>query len=257
VPLGRLRASFLRVLVLFAVLLAGTDAIFFWVGPQRTRLELVGGQAILFGLVAFFGMRYLGLVRSDDGAHYPKFVVPNVLTLGRVLAIPGVIAGAALARTSVRATVGVATLFVVASISDLLDGWISRRFARASLLGRVLDPLADALFYSSVSVGLWRTGVFPIWLAAIAVLRFVPSMIAGVVLFARHGPQEISPTRLGKASSFALGVATGTYLARVILPAWMPRLIVEAAAVVAAGLGLASVIEYVRLGARRLRPNGQ
>lgn len=240
-------------LALFAILLAATDAAFFWSGPTKWRALLVGGQALLFGLVAIFGLRHLDLVRNASGAHYRRFVVPNVLTLGRILAIPGVVVGAQVARHHPRATIGVGVLFVVATISDLLDGWISRRFDRESLLGRVLDPLADALFYTIVSVGLWLAGVFPAWLAAIAVLRFVPSMIAGLVLFARHGPSEIAPTRLGKFSSFALGLATGIYLARVVLGPVVPRLFVQASAVAAAALGLASVVEYVWMGTRRLR----
>lgn len=251
-PIGRLRASFFRAVGALAALAAATDFAFFRAIPPPHLATLALGQAALLGLILFFGLRHLELVRDDGGTLYGRFVLPNVLTLGRILAIPSVLAGAAHARTDPRANLGVAIVFAVATLSDLLDGWISRRFARASLLGRVLDPLADAMFYSCVSVGLWFQGTFPSWLAAVAVLRFVPSMVAGVWIFARKGPTEIAPTRLGKASSFALGVATGIVLLRVV-GVGVPEVAGLAAGAVAAGLGLASVVEYVRMGLRTLR----
>ena len=75
---------------------------------------------------------------------------PNVVTLGRVAAVPPLVGSFYLAGPS-GVWLGFA-LFVLAALSDFLDGWLARRLDRHSALGRVLDPIADKLVVTAALV---------------------------------------------------------------------------------------------------------
>ncbi len=80
------------------------------------------------------------------------FNLPNLLTLSRIAAIPIVVTcfwlDQWLGRDLAQWTAMV--VFVVASVTDYLDGWLARRWQMISRLGRFLDPIADKLLVASV-----------------------------------------------------------------------------------------------------------
>ncbi|MBD0357348.1 MAG: CDP-alcohol phosphatidyltransferase family protein, partial [Rubrobacter sp.] len=82
--------------------------------------------------------------------------LPNALTLLRLLAIPVVLLLLFMEREVVAVTV-----FVLAAITDFLDGVIARHWDGASYLGAALDPVADRLMLSSVAVVLAIRGLLP------------------------------------------------------------------------------------------------
>lgn len=73
--------------------------------------------------------------------------LPNLLTLGRILLIP-VFVLLFLTPTAERA-LAAAVVFVVAAVTDLLDGYLARRRSQVTKLGRLLDPIADKLLVLS------------------------------------------------------------------------------------------------------------
>lgn len=75
---------------------------------------------------------------------------PNVVTLGRIAAVPPLVGSFYLAVPG-GVWLGFA-LFALAALSDFLDGWLARRLDRHSALGRVLDPIADKLVVAAALV---------------------------------------------------------------------------------------------------------
>lgn len=75
---------------------------------------------------------------------------PNVVTLGRIAAVPPLVGSFYLAGPG-GVWLGFA-LFALAALSDALDGWLARRLDRHSALGRVLDPIADKLVVAAALV---------------------------------------------------------------------------------------------------------
>lgn len=75
---------------------------------------------------------------------------PNVVTLGRIAAVPPLVGSFYLTGPD-GVWLGFA-LFALAALSDFLDGWLARRLDRHSALGRVLDPIADKLVVAAALV---------------------------------------------------------------------------------------------------------
>jgi CDP-diacylglycerol--glycerol-3-phosphate 3-phosphatidyltransferase len=180
--------------------------------------------------------------------------VANLLTVLRILlAAPVVLLVLEEARFARPAA---AVLFIVAALTDLLDGYLARRSGRVSALGAFLDPLADKLLVDGALVALAVRGEVPYLLAAFFLARDT-----GVTLLRALGRNRRARLRPGvlaklKTASISAGAALlllatateGTAREMIVAPAW----IVIGLAVL---LTLASVVEYgARLLSRRATP---
>ena len=72
-------------------------------------------------------------------------------------------------------------LFVIAGISDGVDGYLAKRFDWTSRFGGVLDAIADKLLLVSTFICLWLLAVFPLWLVALIIIRDVLIVGGGVI----------------------------------------------------------------------------
>lgn len=63
--------------------------------------------------------------------------------------------------------------FVIASVTDWLDGWLARRLKQESDLGALLDPIADKVLVLGTLLALARIGLFPLWMAIVILVRDV------------------------------------------------------------------------------------
>lgn len=95
--------------------------------------------------------------------------VPNLLTMGRVVAIPGVLL--LLDRGTPEDCLWAALLYSGAAITDLLDGWLARRMRVVSVLGKFLDPLADKLLVMAVLIYMVPMGRIPEWAVVLLLSR--------------------------------------------------------------------------------------
>src|SRR5262249_32109102 len=92
--------------------------------------------------------------------------IPNLITLARILMVP-IIVWAITGDHMLLAFV----LFLVAGLSDLVDGFLAKRFGMATNLGAYLDPLADKAMIVSIYVALGITEAIPRWLVILVVCR--------------------------------------------------------------------------------------
>lgn len=92
--------------------------------------------------------------------------IPNAITVLRLLLVPPVVA-LILAGEQMAALI----LFLVAGVSDGVDGFLARHFHWRSRMGALLDPLADKLLLLGTFVALTLEGLLPVWLLAAAVIR--------------------------------------------------------------------------------------
>lgn len=92
-------------------------------------------------------------------------------------------------------------LFVLAAVSDGLDGWVARRFHWTSKFGAALDPAADKLLMAAIFLTLTLLGHIHLWLAALVVLRDVIIVLGAMAYRRLIGPVDGAVTILGKLST--------------------------------------------------------
>src|ERR1700746_2953732 len=136
--------------------------------------------------------------------------LPNLISLGRLLLVPLAISLIVDGRYWAAFWV-----FVVAGISDALDGFIAKRFDRRTRLGALLDPLADKALLVSVYVTLGVAGQLWAWLVVLGVFRDV--MIVGGFLLIQviaTFPKPFHPLFISKINTGVQVVLVGYVLAR-------------------------------------------
>src|SRR5712691_8388142 len=102
-----------------------------------------------------------------------------------------------------------AVVVAIAGLTDLVDGTVARRFGSPSQLGGALDPVVDGLFMCGLAFGAALGGAFPVWLAAVAVARYVLPAVAGGVLLAAGRRPELRHTLTGQVSTVLILVLLG------------------------------------------------
>ena len=94
-------------------------------------------------------------------------------------------------------------VLVVAGATDFLDGWLARRWNQTTVVGQVLDPVADRLYILAVVVGLGLREVIPWWMAVSIPLR--DALMWGLVpLLRTRGLSSLPVHFLGKSATFNL-----------------------------------------------------
>jgi cardiolipin synthase len=94
-------------------------------------------------------------------------------------------------------------LFVLAGLSDGLDGFIARRFHQQTLLGQYLDPIADKLLLSTTFLVLSILHKIPWKFTVLVFSRDVSILGVGTVLYAIAGLRDFRPSLFGKANTFS------------------------------------------------------
>ncbi len=135
--------------------------------------------------------------------------LPNLITLGRLISVPVAI-WLILSNELMAAFV----LFVLAGVSDAVDGFIAKRFDQRTEIGALLDPIADKSLLVSVYVTLGLSGNLPTWLVILVVFRDV-MIIGGFVLSQILAlPVQHKPIIISKINTALQIALAGVQLAR-------------------------------------------
>ncbi|TPL90440.1 CDP-alcohol phosphatidyltransferase family protein [Mesorhizobium sp. B2-3-12] len=122
--------------------------------------------------------------------------IPNLITILRLVLVPAIVLAMLQARWD-WAFAG----FVIAGISDAVDGFIARRFNQQSTLGAYLDPMADKLLLVSVFVVMGFIGQLPLWLVVTMVSRDALIVCAVLLSTVMAHPVEMKPLFVSKANT--------------------------------------------------------
>jgi cardiolipin synthase len=121
---------------------------------------------------------------------------PNLLTLLRICLAPFLVA--AILESRFALSFG---LFLVAGLTDALDGALARVLKQRSQLGEYLDPVADKLLLSTLFVVLTHMGLIPARVTVLVFGRDVGILVVSAILYAAVGRREFIPSLLGKANT--------------------------------------------------------
>lgn len=135
-------------------------------------------------------------------------------------------------------------LAVAVGASDVLDGFLARRFRWQSELGGRLDPVADKLFLVCAFVSLWLVDALPTWLIVLVMVRDLVIVAGAIAYHNLVEPVPGQPSALGKAST-----VTQVMLALVVLAGLaglpVPAFAITALIGIVATLAVASGASYV------------
>lgn len=125
-----------------------------------------------------------------------RVTIPNIITIMRFLLVPAVV------FALITGEIGWALAgFLVAGVSDGVDGFVARTFDQRSELGAYLDPVADKLLLVSVFVVLGYMAELPLWLVIAAVSRDALIVTAVMLSTVMGRPVEIRPLLVSKANT--------------------------------------------------------
>ena len=192
----------------------------------------------------------------------------NKITVVRILMIPAFVTMAIYYGQSIQRGAPLEwerftaiAIFLIASLSDGLDGYVARRYKQRSSLGVILDPIADkGLLLSGVitlSIVNWSEvesdyGRFPIWFPVLVISRDAILVVGAVVLYLLNGKVHVKPKWTGKVATVLQMLAIGWVMLQLQVQLF-PLIYV----VIAAGFfTLVSGIIYVTDGVRQLQAEG-
>lgn len=169
--------------------------------------------------------------------------VPNMLSLFRLLLVPVFV----LTYFLIPGTnhIFALVIFVVASLTDILDGIIARSTNQITQIGMVLDPLADKLLKIAALVCFAVVGVLPLWLVILLIVIDIAMIITGVCLF--HRQITIPSNFVGKAGTFVMSVGLLMCFLTETFGSWGFYIICIGLCII-----VLSIIIYIILNARRV-----
>ncbi|MCU0291453.1 MAG: CDP-alcohol phosphatidyltransferase family protein [Thermoanaerobaculaceae bacterium] len=171
------------------------------------------------------------------------FTIPNGITLVRLALVPFFIL--AVVEGNFALALGI---FLVAGLSDGLDGWLARSLGMRSLLGSYLDPIADkALLVAAFVTLTWpQPGMvrIPVWLTVLALSRDFLIVLTALVLYLGADVRAFPPSMWGKSTTVAHIVTVALVLVANVWP--VREVILLVCFYLALGLTLVSGVDYIR-----------
>lgn len=146
---------------------------------------------------------------TDLTAHSRPFSIPNMLTIGRVFAVPLLVSSLFFIEGNLGRSVAFG-IFIVAAASDFLDGYLARAWQQQSAFGKMLDPIADKLLVGASVLMLVYDNTLSgtaIWAALIILCREI--LVSGLREFLAELQVKLHVTWLSKWKTILQLVAIG------------------------------------------------
>lgn len=150
--------------------------------------------------------------------------IPNLITFLRLLLVPPIVVALLTGHYTLALT-----LFIIAGLSDALDGFLAKTFHWTSRLGGLLDPIADKLLLVSCYLALTWQGLLPVWLTAVVIGRDLVILSGAILYNALIERVEAAPSVISKINTLSqllLVVAVlFNYGAQVLPTGWLDLLV--------------------------------
>ena len=176
----------------------------------------------------------------------PLSTAPNLLTIIRICLAPLLVAAILQNRFGVAFT-----LFVVAGLTDGLDGILARILKQRTTLGQYLDPIADKLLLSTLFVVLMYKSLIPTTVTVLVFGRDMAILIVAAVMYAVVGRRDFGPSIFGKANTLAQVTAVAVVLLHQLTSATWVSILRLVALDATIGLTVLSGLHYAWIAAHR------
>jgi cardiolipin synthase len=177
--------------------------------------------------------------------------LPNLLTLARLALTPFIVQAILDGRAS-RAL----TLFLMAAMTDAIDGWLARISDSATQFGAYLDPIADKVLMSGIFLALGAGQFVPWWFVAIVFGRDLYLLVGVAAILALTKVRKFPPSRWGKISTFVQIATAVTWMTRNLQPVQVLDTLAAIMLWVCVVFTIWSGLHYTLRAARVLRSTG-
>jgi cardiolipin synthase len=133
--------------------------------------------------------------------------LPNILTLARILLLPFFAAAILYGEYKIALII-----FITASVTDLLDGFIARLTKQITYFGSILDPVADKFFLITSFILMSNKGLMPKWLTIIVISKDLIVVTGCIIIYFVTSKLKVKPSFWGKAASFCQFILIGLVL---------------------------------------------
>lgn len=164
--------------------------------------------------------------------------VPNLLTILRLFMVPffAVLYFSASENSHFYAL----AIFIFAGITDILDGYIARKYNLISVVGTVLDPLADKLMLLTALVCLTLDGVMPVWALGIMLIKEIGMIVSGILMYFRKEKAVIPANKFGKSATLLFTLAV--FLMIVLPTHWFTMFVL----IIAIASKISALVSYAK-----------
>jgi len=177
----------------------------------------------------------------------PLHAAPNLLTLMRICLAPFLVSAILENRFGLSFV-----LFVIAGLTDALDGTLARWLKQRTVLGQYLDPVADKLLLSTLFLVLTHKNLIGVTVTALVFGRDVGILLVAAILYAAVGRREFKPSMFGKLNTVAQVMAVALVLLHQIYDARWVVAVRAVALDATVALTVASGLHYAWMVMRRL-----
>ncbi len=163
--------------------------------------------------------------------------IPNLLTTFRIILVP-IYMYIFYNFTSKRLIYG-GLIFILAGITDILDGHIARKYSLTTKLGTVLDPLADKLMSFAVLLSFTSAKLIPSWILKVMGLKELFMILGGSILYLFKGNKVLPANKYGK-------IATASFYVAILSVVFgLSRAISKYLFIITVGLNLLAFLNYL------------
>jgi len=136
--------------------------------------------------------------------------VPNIISIFRMCLVPIFIFVYFSDKSDIKALPTL--IFAIAAFSDVVDGYLARKFEASSKLGKFLDPFADKLMTTTVMVCIAIDGIIPFWAVLVAIIKEILMAIGGVVIHRVAHAEMMPANMMGKMATFVFFLVCTTLM---------------------------------------------
>ncbi len=173
--------------------------------------------------------------------------IPNILSTFRIMLVP--IFAIVFFSGHKNASYLALAIFVIAGITDVIDGYMARKYKLITKVGTVLDPLADKLMQLTALICLAIADAIPLWITLLVIAKELAMIITGIYMYFRKIQTVIPSNRFGKSATVLFSLAI---FITILYPDSLGSLLLVIAALL---LKLSALASYIYQYFKHTKPN--